>query len=317
MRILNEKIPYSYEIFIAATTGGKKPWHQFYRYPQYGVSYMLFDLGSPSYLGNAHCLYPFMKFFLTGAQRPVSLNMRMGSGLCYIEKIYDPVYNYKNSAISNHINAFLSLGLEGKIRVCAPLHLSGGLSFMHISNGTYKKPNTGLNNIMAFAGASYSFNNAVTQECLNPVAPKYWNFTVYFSGGVKSYTQYDDRKYATSGLSFEALRSHLAFTNFIGTLDLFYDRSDYADFVRKEIEIKKIQTLKPGFAAGYAFLFGNLSANVQIGRYFYAKKQDAGMIYQRMALRYMFTDRITAHCGLKTHFGQADYIELAIGYKIL
>ena len=316
MRILNEKIPYSYEIFVARATDGSKPWHHFYRFPQYGVSYMLFDLGSPSYLGNAHCIYPFMNFFLTGKERPVSLNMRLSSGICYVEKIYDPVNNFKNAAISTHFNAFLSIDLEGRVRVTAPLHLSGGLAFTHISNGTYMQPNIGLNNIMAFAGASYNFGKEIPLKQADYNIDRKWNYSVYLSGGVKTYTQYDDTKYTVSGLSFETTRAHLAFTSFSGTLDLFYDRSDYAYFVRNELKISKIQTLKPGLATGYAFHFGNLSALIQFGRYIYAKKQDFGMIYQRLALRYKVADKINVHCGLKTHFGQADYIELAIGYRI-
>ena len=317
MRMLNEKIPYSYEIFISRATDGKKPWHTFYRYPRYGVSYMLFDLGSPSYLGNAHCVYPFMNFFLTNPERILNVNMRVAAGIAYVEKIFDPVRNYKNAAISTHLNAFLGLGLDGRIRVAAPLHIFGGLAFMHISNGTFKKPNTGLNNIMASAGASYAFGEK--KPMLEPTEysfEKKWNYTAYLSGGVKTYTPYDDTKYATYGLSLEASRTHLAHTSFIGTLDLFYDSSDYADFIRNEKEVKKFQFLKPGFAAGYVFHFGKLSANVQIGRYFFAKKQEHGLIYQRLAMRYKVADRINVHCGLKTHFGQADYIELAIGYKI-
>jgi hypothetical protein len=81
MKILNEKIPYIYELYIAKTTNGEKSWHSFYRNPRYGVSYMLFDLGSPSYLGKAHGIYPFMNFSLTDAGRMESLNMQGGVGI--------------------------------------------------------------------------------------------------------------------------------------------------------------------------------------------------------------------------------------------
>ena len=236
MRFLNEKIPYACEVFIAKATDGIKPWHHFYGYPQYGASYMLFDLGSPTYLGNAHCVFPFMNFFLTKPERIAGLNMRFGAGAGYVEKKYHPVNNYKNAAISTHLNAFLFLGIEGRVRLSTSLHLSGGLAFTHISNGTLRKPNTGLNNVMASAGASYAFG---TEKPL--VEKKYfnldrkWNYTVYLSGGVKTYTQYNNTKYTVTGLSFEVSRRLPEYTSFSGTLDLFYDRSDYAHLVRKEI----------------------------------------------------------------------------------
>ena len=144
-----------------------------------------------------------------------------------------------------------------------------------------------------------------------------WKYTVYLSASVKSYTIYDDTKYTVTGLSIEASHSHLDFTRYCGTLELFYDMSDYAYLVMKEKEIRKVQTLKPGIAAGYAFLFGKLSANVHLGSYLYAQNQVYGFVYQRLALRYDVARRANIHLGLKTHWGQADYVELAIGYRIL
>jgi len=140
MKIFNEKIPYIYQLHIAKTTNGKKAWHSFYGYPRYGVSYMMLDLGSPSHLKKAHGIYPFMNFFLTNADRKVSLNTQLGGGIAYMEKIFNRLDNYKNMAISSRFNAVLSLKMEGRARVAAPLYLSGGWAFTHLSNGTVKNP---------------------------------------------------------------------------------------------------------------------------------------------------------------------------------
>jgi len=143
-----------------------------------------------------------------------------------------------------------------------------------------------------------------------------WHYTVYLSGGVKSYTLNDDTQYAAWGLSLEASRSHLAFTRFRGALELFYDTSDYFALAWQEVKTSKIQTVKPALAAGYEFLFGALSAHVQMGGYLYAMNTDYGRLYQRLALSYTFTPRLNIRFGLKTHWGQADYIELAVGYRL-
>ena len=333
MKIFNEKIPYSYELFIAKVSDGEKSWHKFYRYPNYGVSYAMIDLGSPTYLKKTHCIYPFMNFFLTNQERVANLSIRFGAGVAYVNKIFHPVDNYKNTAISTPLNAILNLGVEGRLRIADPFYISGGCSFIHLSNGTFKKPNTGLNYVMASVGVFYAFgkrkedlplfgSRPLTElkqryddDEINRVLKKN-QYTIYFSGGIKTYSTYDEKKYIASGLSFEASRSHLTNTRVSGTLDLFYDTSDYAYFVREEIEVTKTEMFKPGFAAGYVFIFDALSANVQIGRYFYAKQQKYGMIYQRLALRYVVSSRFNVHLGLKTHWGQADYIELALGYRI-
>jgi hypothetical protein len=319
MKIFNEQIPYLFEMYIAKATTGEKPWHSFYGNPQYGVSYIMLDLGSPSYLGKAHGVYPFMNFFLTPADRTVNLNMRFGAGVAYMKNVFDRMDNYKNIAISTHFNAVLGFRMEGRVRVAAPLFLSGGWAFTHISNGTVRKPNAGLNYVTVYAGANYAFGKERFTETTvhNFDIDRKWHFVVYLSGGVKTYTIFDDSKYATSGLSLEVSRSHLAFTRFNGTLDLFYDSSDYADLlVENEMKINRMQTVKPGLATGYSFLFGKLAANVQIGRYLYAKSRQYGLFYQRLALSHPITDRLNVRFGLKTHWGQADYMELSIGYKI-
>ena len=319
MRIMNEQAPYAFELYLAKRTGGEKAWQSFYRNPLYGVSYMMFDMGSPTYLGKSHSVYPFIQFYLTNVDRAVSLNMRFGAGIAYMEKIFDRFDNYKNMAISTHFNAALCLRMEGKLRVAAPLYLSGGWAFTHMSNGTIKKPNAGLNFVTAYAGASYAFGKektVVRTDTARDEIDRTWHYTVYLSGGVKTYSIFDNKKYAASGLSLEASRSHLAFTRFSGILEIFYDASDYASLVRNEVEARKIQTVKPGLAAGYSFLFGELSAHVHVGRYIYAKSHNNGLMYQRLALRYLVTNRLNVHLGLKTHLGQADYVEFSIGYRI-
>jgi hypothetical protein len=316
MRILTETTPHAYEIFLSRKTNGSKPWHEFYHYPAYGVSYMFFNLGSPTYLGYAHSIFPFLQFHLTKPENRVCLNLRLAAGAGRIDKIYDPVKNFKNASISTHFNAFLGMGLEGSVRITPPLNLTGGLSYSHFSNGTIKKPNTGLNYVTASVGASYSFfgENKIISEIT--ASDQKWHYTIILSGGMKSYIIFEDVNFAAAGLSFEVSRKHLTFTRISGTVDVFYDALDYALLARRGENATRFQTVKLGAAAGYSFLFGNLSANVQLGRYLIAKKHDAGMYYQRVVLRYRISDRISFHAGLKTHFGTADYIEFAIGYRL-
>jgi hypothetical protein len=241
-----------------------------------------------------------------------------------MEKIFDRFDNYKNTAIGTRFNAVVNLRMGGRVRVAEPLYLSGGWALSHISNGTVKKPNAGLNYVTVYAGASYAFGKERLIETANNIdydIDRKWRYTVFLSGGVKSYSSYDNAKYAVSGLSFEAARSHLAFTRFNGTFDLFYDTSDYAYFTYAYFDdnnqkVSKIQTVKVGLTAGYTFLFGSLSANVQMGRYLYAKNQRYGAVYQRLDLGYSFSNRFNARIGLKTHWAQADYIELSLGYRI-
>jgi len=319
MRILNEQPPYFFEIFVAQPTDGSKPWHSFYRNPLYGVSCTVLYLGSPSYLGRAYGICPFLLFPLTDANRTLNLNLRTGTGIAYLEKPFDRFENYKNPAIGSHVNVLVDFRAEVRVRAAAPLHVSGGLSLSHISNGAFKKPNLGLNYVTVFAGASYDFGR---ERSMNPVeqtahdSDRKWHYTVYLSGGIKTHSALEGIQYAVSGLSVEAFRQHLAFTRFNGALELFYDASDYACLVENDVKSGRIQTVKPALAAGYSFLFGRLAALVQAGGYLHAKNSEYGRIYQRLALSYTVANRLDFRLGLKTHWAQADYLELAIGYRM-
>ena len=319
MKILNEQPPYFIELFVACPTDGSKPWQSFYRHPLYGVSCTMLHLGSPSYLGRAYSICPFLLFSLTDANRTVHLNLQTGTGIAYLEKPFDRFDNYKNAAISSHLNVLVNFRTEIKVRVAASLNVSGGLSFSHISNGAFMKPNLGLNYVTVFAGASYVFGRERSPEPVEQTAcesDRRWHYTVYLSGGVKTYSALEGKQYVVSGLSVEASRTHLAFTRLNGVLELFYDTSDYACLVGDEVKTSRIQTVKPALAGGYSFLFGQLAATVQAGGYLYAKVHEYGFFYQRLALTYMFSSRLDVRFGLKTHWGNADYLEFALGYRI-
>ena len=189
MRILNEQTPYALEFFIAKPTGGEKPWQSFYRNPLYGISCMMLNTGSPSYLGKTYAVYPFLHFSLTDVDRTVNLNLRFGTGVAYVEKIFDRFSNYKNMTISSHLNVLLAFRMEGRIRVAAPLYVSGGWALTHISNGAFKKPNSGLNYITVFAGAGYAFGKEQTVKQGDRddfIIDREWHYAVYLSGGVKT-----------------------------------------------------------------------------------------------------------------------------------
>lgn len=317
VRILNETHPYAMEVFAARSTNGTKAWHSFFNYPEYGVSYVLYNMGSPTYLGFAHGISPYMSFFLFDRAKPVNMNIKVGSGIAYVEKKFDRITNYKNASVGSHINAFINLQANLNVQVSDKLSTRVGLAVIHMSNGSFQKPNAGLNLVSAFVGANY----LLSEQQRMPKPPqelfeKRWEYRLFLSGGLKEIYPIGSPKYVQTGLSLEVSKPHLAFTRFGGTLDVFYSFSDYPSLRNEGVEVTRLQTTKLGLTAGYELLFGRLSANFQAGAYLYAKNKQEGVMYQRLALRYAATNRLKIHLGLKTQLGQADYIEFGLGYRI-
>ena len=316
MYVLSERRPYAAELLLTKRTYGDKDWHSFFGYPEYGVSLMMFDFGSPTYLGKAYGMYPFMNFFLSNIDKRLNIAVKVGGGAVYVDKIFDRRTNYKNVTISTHLNALLSLQFNAHVRITDELSAFTGAGLTHFSNGTIKKPNAGLNFITFNAGLGYAFGDIrplISTETAEAFVRK-WNYRMYLSGGIKEIAPIGGNKYLTSGLSLELSRKHRSFTRFGGTLDVLYDSSDYVSLQNEDIS--RLQTVKTGLAAGYELMFGKLSAIVQTGVYLYAKNTENGITYQRLALRYAVNTKANIHFGLKTQLGQADYIELAYGHKI-
>jgi hypothetical protein len=61
----------------------------------------------------------------------------------------------------------------------------------------------------------------------------------------------------------------------------------------------------------------HLSLSLQIGDYLYNKLRVANKekLYQRISLRYRFSNRLWIYAGLKTHWNVADYIEFGVAFK--
>ena len=325
MSVLSERNPWIVELYFAKKTYGEKPWQSFFGNPDIGAKFTLLDIGSPTYIGKTYTLHPFVRFYLTKEKlfRPSIL---VAAGPAYVEKIFDRKANYKNAAIGSHINAFLQLQADVNVRITPNVHIFAGLSLSHLSNGSFKKPNAGANVLSARLGASYNFgkpvintlpiDNAVGVAEANDIK---WSYRAILSGGVKEISPIGGSKYGVGSLSFETSLRHLAYTRFNGSLDMFYDGSDYDaikyDYSYDGEDFSRFQTVKLGLAVGYELLFGKVSANVQMGAYLFAKYKES-TLYQRFTVRYMATNHIGIQFGLKSHNAAADYIELGCIYKI-
>lgn len=324
MSLLVERSAWLAELYMAKRANGNLPWHSFFGYPDYGFKLTVVDFGSPTYIGKAYSLHPFMKFYLINRNCRFTPSITASAGPAYVEKIFDRHDNYKNTAIGSHMNAFLQLQFDLNIRISNNIHAFTGFSFSHFSNGSFKKPNAGANIITAKIGAGYAFGETVKQphgkmrRDAKEGEERKWSYRTILSGGLKR-IDIGDSQYGVLGMSFEASRKHLAYTRANGSFDVFYDGSDYHAIhnqVFYDGDISRLQTVKVGLAVGYELLFNRVSANFQLGAYLYTKQKEGSATYQRFTIRYMATENIGVQFGLKSHMAAADYIELGCIYRI-
>jgi hypothetical protein len=318
MEILREKPVGAIELSWIFHGNGNKLWHQFYHYPEYGLSYVFMDLGSPTILGYSHGLLPFVNFPVTPFNHKLSAGFRVGGGISYITKKYHRTENFKNSAISTHINALVSFNLEGRYNITNDLSARLGFHLTHLSNGTIKKPNAGLNYPMISLGLAYCYKNQkISNENRLKFVDRQNRFQFFGYGSYKEAKGAGGPKYGVGAISMEYSRPIKTLWRYGIALDLMYDESSAFIMEYKEIPYDtKWQTVSSGVTINTEIMLDRLSAVVHFGKYIQNPSREGGALYQRIGLRYRFVNRFWMHLALKTHWGSADYIEFGLGYKI-
>lgn len=274
------------------------------------------DTGSPSYVGKARGIIPFINFHLLNNKKPFNLDLRLGLGAAYLEKIYDEEKNRLNQSISQHINPALNLRISANYKYNF-WKFSAGAGLTHFSNGSFHMPNYGLNIVTFSAGASYSFGNEkrFISSSSDTYNSKEWKKSILLSGGMREILPIGGDKYLAGGICFELSKKHLDFTRFIGVVDIIYDGSDFDDLALSENPPEnRWETVRFGMGVGYQVIFGKVSVIANPGIYLYSKNKSVGIIYQRTGIRYQITDQITAQTALRYQRGIAQFIEIGLGY---
>ncbi|GHV08229.1 hypothetical protein FACS1894160_2180 [Bacteroidia bacterium] len=314
---INEGAAYGGEFFVLRQTYGENAWNEFFNNPAFGISYLLLDTGSPSYTGYSHCLIPFAEFHLLNNQKPFNLNLRLGCGVGYVEKIYDRDTNPLNLAIGSHFNAAVNVQLQATYR-CKDWSLFAGGGINHLSNGVFRIPNAGLNVLTAFAGFNYPFTkerNSVNTKTTKRFNTRNWEKAILLVSGMKSHG-FEQKAIYPAGATFELSKRHLDYTRFAATFDLIYDESDYYSLAfLPEYPNYRYEYVKAGFSVGYHLVFHRVSAIFNVGAYLNSKNEVYGKVYQRTGFRYQLTDHLCAHAQLRYQRAHADFVELALGYN--
>ena len=323
MQLLNSHFP-AFEISILKKTYGKTRWEYMYNYPIIGISLWYSNLGNSPYLGSGTAIYPFIDFPLISKKKTI-LYFRLGVGLGYISKKFDRLENYKNIAIGSHLNVAVSLMFEAKYRLDEQLLLSGGIGLTHFSNGSIKTPNFGINIPSVNIGIAYRLNkeNPYTK---NKLLPELYPFEfdgkrsidIYVSAGAgikDMQSDFGSRYYVYT--AFANVFKRISFKSKLGLgFDLSYDGSDIILLERNDIEIPHFYSIiKPGINVAYELEMSKVSLVFNLGMYLCGMEKSDGSVYEKLAFRYMISDRLFTNITFKAHSGRADFIALGIGYK--
>ena len=282
-----------------------------------GISALFMNLGNPDELGNAYGVFPFVELPLNKAK--INWNLKMGYGFGYITNPFDVKTNYKNIVIGSHYNALIYLNMGWEVALGNRFSASSGLSIIHFSNGSFKRPNLGINIASLNLGLKYGFGG-VGEQVVSEIPKKevIWNKQLMVGFGVKEIPPVEGPKYFVNTYSLNLIKQTNSKSTFGVGADIFYN-SSLRDLIRTKdlnYEGKSLDYYRAGIVGIYGLEFGDISLLIQMGGYLLTQHKEQGYIYHRVTTRYKVNNRWFFNLGLKTHFAVADFVEFGVGLNL-
>ncbi|MFA8436700.1 MAG: acyloxyacyl hydrolase [Marinifilaceae bacterium] len=316
IRYLVESRTKAFEVNVGWRTHSNDPWAKLYAFPEFGVGLYHGGLGNGNVLGKATALFPYAELpFLRN--QSFEWTYRIGMGVAYVNKHFDPVTNYSNIAIGSRWNAFFNLNTDTRFKISPSTFITSGMGLVHLSNGSVKSPNKGINIFTYNIGLNYHFGNIkriAKKSTPTPSIPKHKWETVW-SAGSKQTTEKDPHHYFTTSLTTNYSRK-VSPIQFVGLgIDLFYDESTNRGKWDFDPQTDFKHRFRQAIFVSHDFVYANFSFITHLGFYTLYEEKPSTPFYTRIGLRYYIKENFVTNLSLKAHLGKADFIEFGIGYR--
>ncbi|MGK7390479.1 MAG: acyloxyacyl hydrolase [Candidatus Cyclobacteriaceae bacterium M2_1C_046] len=316
---LTRSHPTSFWISAYKYTDGRKEWESRYNYPKIGATLFIMDYQNPV-LGKSIGLIPNYSFYLGDPLGSINGYFKIGIGPSYHTNPYDKVENNKNNVISTTFTYGTFLQSGATIKLSKQLIFNTGLSFTHFSNGSFKKPNAGINIISWNSGITYNLNNnpveyrtTAKEDSLNTK----WQPFVQVSGGLSETVKIRSGTYPFINIQL-LMDKRLSYKSRIALgLEYFHSLS-----LKEEIknDIWLTEDEDPDFRRaaviiGHDLIINKISVVKQLGYYIYDPYQAFQPFFMRIGLRYELSEDLSFGLTLKSHYFKAEATEWNIGYR--
>jgi hypothetical protein len=307
-------------------------------YPAYGFGFLTYGFPQTGILGEPNAFYMFLNAPFRRWDK-FSFNYIIRLGMSYNWEPNDPVANPGHLALGSFRNLYISGGIEGQYLIGEQISASFGLKFSHFSNGQSSLPNAGMNLLTPHLGIKYDFNGGERPAFIKYPKPEFpdkaMEYYITFGNGIRQIFFNPDSLLAGAvpkqGVSYPvynismAAQYHYGWAGkFGGGLDFIYWGAYDPGFdigpgnVVQAVKHPFSDYLQLGVFISYEFVLNNISIIAQPG-YRIIRKEYEGLppdFYQHLGLKYHLHNLIIGVAIRAVNFGQAEYIEWSLGYRI-
>ncbi len=308
-----------FDFSIFKIVSGEKYWHKVYNNPRIGLTFYHSNLGNKDILGNTSGVTSWMDFpFVNNKHHRFGLNLRLG--ITHVSKPFDLITNPKNIPISSHWNCLAIGGIQYQYK-WDKFSLGSRIELTHLSNAALEAPNLGVNMYQTSITFGYHFSkNKLQIELLKNTnensdkltkSKNYLHFIGFLSR--KQLFNHFGENYDIKGATFSYQHIFLLPLGVEIGFDLMQNDSDVILLADKGLIVDKV--FKTGGYLGYVITFDKLQFLVAMGHYIHDTFNLNDKLYHRVGLRYTFLNRFVLNTTLKSHWGNADYLELGLGMR--
>ena len=314
----------TFEVSLSKKVSGNKYWHHRLKFPKYGFLIKFIDLGQPSaVLGDALGAIGYYDFTLKSRMKSRSYFF-IGTGISYNTKVYHFKNNPLQTAISTPLNNLTSFEYRYEWKCTQHWNYYTGLSLNHLSNGSFKSPNLGLNYIGIILGLS-QYESKARQDYQDSI-PKIKKWSIGLNYGI-AYIEdklYNGPKYRIQNINLQFSYEYALYRIINCGFDIEqHDLSAYFAY-RTELtaDVKSAYnlSLRLHVFAGHEWLIGSTSIEARMGYQVRKGGVITGIpLYTKLIFNYnipiRFISGLSMDAGitLKAHYGNAEYISLNLG----
>jgi len=313
MAHMPSELGYAGELSYVLRSRGSKEYQKFYKYPSYGFTVFYGSVGNNLLLGNYLGTYGFAELPMVSVKN-YRMDFKLGFGMGHTSKVYDPLLNPKNVAVSTKLLGMMCLAVKSTY-FFGKNSVNIGLDITHFSNAAYKVPNFGIN--MPFVSIGYARTlvpiekeKATKLEMTLPYDR--WLYSITGILSAKQNMPIGGKRYPVYALNFSTKR----FFNHRSGLELDVDLISKQAIMGYQplVEKSQLDIVQMGIYSAYLVPLDRFHFVFGMGAYIRDKYHPEDKLYHRIGCRYFLKNGLILNFTLKTHWARADYLEYGIGY---
>lgn len=291
--------------------------------PLLGLSIKYFRMNRPDTFGQSLGILPSFDLPLISSKK-LRISARIGYGVNFNTVQYHRQKNFDNRAISSALNFGFDLGSSMHYKLTPKLMLELNAGLYHVSNGSLKMPNGGLNILYGAIGACYFFN-----EIGDFVKPNYqykgrrWHINSHVSFGYRELGYFDYvTQFWVANASINPTYSLSKLYEIGLGIDGFYDATQtllYEEKLRVR-DVKEKEKFHLAMGVYQRFNIGKLFLPFGIYRYVAPMQVIKEKVYIRFGLGYQFHKSFYTGLFFKGTINkrqqlQSDFMECSFGFR--